>query len=273
MTQLARKGQSIEGHYHLEYSYVEHLIQRRGGCAVTILRDPVERFMSEFSMARGEKGSYLTQDQWDFHDKDLKWLETVENARTSPNETAALLEYLRSPNNPTRNRQALYLLGFDRVRCDRTCCGICDDQKRGYPAHAYDWDKDHDKLLSRAKEHLRSMTSFGVADCYVDSVRAMANSVGWDAEGAANLANTIHERKQDKRPTLAALLSTHSSPAARRHVALLSQGVGTSLWSAGMDEWLHSEILSVNRLDAELVDYAKQLFYEQHGVRCAHKAK
>lgn len=264
----AKHHQTGRGRFHMEY---RGATAQPRACAVTVLRDPVERFMSEFAFARGHEGFLMTQDQWDFADEDLPWLKQVQKM---PNDTAALLEYLRSPRNPTRNRQALYLLGFDRVNCDRQCCGLCSRTHPGHPAHAYDWDKDHDVLLARAKEHLLGLRAFGVLDCYVDSVKVIAGELGWEPEEAADMAGKIHRRKQDKRRLLAGLLSTSvSRVSAARHTAmLLNAGSAAGLWRSALDPALRAEIDGLNRLDIELVDFARRQLYDRYKVNCSRQA-
>jgi len=76
---------------------------------VTLLRDPVERTLSEFHFMRTQTGKVLSrQGQWHFTNS--TWLEKVQNTRDVHD---ALDIYLHGdPLSPSRNRQALYILGF-----------------------------------------------------------------------------------------------------------------------------------------------------------------
>merc|ERR1719195_281801 len=101
-------------------------------CIVASLRDPVERFMSEYSFFKANPGA-LEQDSWDVPTHDLPWLNRVKSRPIAD----GLQEYLSSPTNPALNRQARYLLGFERVQCAERCCGVCSHGEPGYPAYAY----------------------------------------------------------------------------------------------------------------------------------------
>jgi hypothetical protein len=208
--------------------------------------------MSEFGMTRSTENYLMSQAQWDFHEQDLSWLMQVQSML--PQEDA-MMEYLQSPQNPTRNRQALYLLGFVRVRCrhqdvdpsavdGETCTSV---EPYGYPARAYDWDKDHDELLARAKKRLLELRSFAITDCFVDSMRLLATDIGWDPEETTKLAGNRYEARS------------------------ASENVTASLWEQGLSPEQEQRIRELNRIDMELVAYAKQLMYDKHGVGCALK--
>eukprot|EP00928_Gymnodinium_smaydae_P098060 TRINITY_DN9028_c0_g1_i2.p1 TRINITY_DN9028_c0_g1~~TRINITY_DN9028_c0_g1_i2.p1 ORF type:complete len:213 (-),score=26.22 TRINITY_DN9028_c0_g1_i2:441-1079(-) len=94
---------------HLDYSSA---LEGWGGRVVTLLRDPVERTMSEFAFIRTKGGNYsCRQAQWDF--RNFTWFDSIVN---EPDEDRALQTYLHGyRDNPSRNRQALYLLGFKKM--------------------------------------------------------------------------------------------------------------------------------------------------------------
>jgi hypothetical protein len=208
--------------------------------------------MSEFGMALSSENYLMSQAQWDFHEQDLSWLKQIESMLP---EEDTMMEYLQSPQNPTRNRQALYLLGFVRVRCrdlldkalsasggGRTCTLV---EPYGYPARAYDWDKDHDELLARAKKRLSELRSFAITDCFDDSMKLLATDVGWDPEETAQLAESKYGARS------------------------ASENVTASLWEQGLSPEQEQRIRELNRIDVELLAYAKQLMYDKHGVGCA----
>merc|ERR1712232_747165 len=144
---------------------------------------------SEWGMLKSQvqqESLTLFQDQWDFHEKDLSWLRHLQ-ADSNADDNATMYEYLQSPRSPARNRQARYLLGFTRVCC-RGGIGLCEaNEPCGYPAFAYDWDRDHDKLLAQAKKHLSELRFFGLADCYMESMKFLPQASGWDPQEVAPL--------------------------------------------------------------------------------------
>lgn len=372
-------GQKCYGSLHYSTSSESALA---ADCRVTFLRDPVERLLSEFTMLRGHEGENLEQDHWDFAEQDFNWLHSFVNRSDMED---ALLAYVRSPDNPSRNRQAMYLLGFDRVSCRSTvCCGLCTDRhgERGqqlgsvnwaenstvqtlavtpspdhyptnvsvqeamdaycrslgkddaitvasesrkcktrrfarryggihwrcyddlaevlgiqcmandgktpieclqgtgghctrtqelkdvafaaseraamvpYPAHAFDWDGQHDELLARAKEALDGLTAFGITDCFADSMRGIAQGLGWDEASAVQFGTEIHAREQTKDHLM--LVSTRQGASA----------VHRSKWASRIDPYVEGEIRERSRIDHELVLYAKKRYYELYGKTC-----
>lgn len=144
-------------------------------------------------MLRLKHRQFLSFDQWDVHANDLSEIDRILNIEDL---SESFQKYLHHPRNPSRNRQTLYLLGFQRVECNKTRCGgnacICEPEKSGYPALAYDWDKNFTGLLELAKEHLRSLDAFGIVDCFKSSIEVMAPLLGWDLKTALELA---HEKQ------------------------------------------------------------------------------
>ena len=80
------------------------------------------------------------------------------------------------------------------MECNKSRCGgnacICEREGlAGYPALAYDWEKDFSSLLEVAKEHLRSLDAFGMVECFKRSIEVMAPLLGWDLKMALELAD------------------------------------------------------------------------------------
>lgn len=255
-------GQTSIGEHHFEFNHVN---KAAPGCVFTMLRDPVERFFSEFTMLRSksklEGPGELTQDQWDWHANDLMELRSVQALKPI---SLAITAYLLSPNNPSRNRQALYLLGFDRVACRDTCCGVCSNhtfngKKGGYPAHRYNWDRDHGELLARAKRNLLSLRAYGITECFPESMKVIGSALGWNPAITELLGSVIHLRKQDKSNLAKDLLGFDS----------VSAFHSNSSWRHFVPSDLEAQVRKVNRVDNELVQFARQQFWERQGARCS----
>jgi len=237
------------------------------GCAVTMLRDPVERFLSEFSMARGPDKFHLDEWQWDWREKDLPRLHELQGQGKDGIHDGgkAMVEYLNDPHNPTRNRQTLYLLGFDRI-------------PDGYPAKAYDWHKDRGALLAQAKSHLMTLLGFGISDCYVDSIVALADRAGWNTKHALSLAKRIHSREQNREAALVQFMlsSNHSffaSADKRPELLQGEKGEAKQSWSRllrarHLDPKLEAAIREANSVDEELLAFARAEWYDRYRKRC-----
>jgi len=232
-----------------------------------MLRDPVERFLSEFSMARGPDKFHLDEWQWDWREKDLPRLHELQGQGKDGIHDGgkAMVEYLNDPHNPTRNRQTLYLLGFDRI-------------PDGYPAKAYHWHKDRDKLLAQAKSHLVSLLGFGISDCYVDSIVALADRAGWNTKNALSLAKRIHSREQNREAALVQFIlsSNHSffaSADKRPELLQGEKGEAKHSWSRllrarHLDPKLEAAIREANSVDEELLAFARAEWYDRYRKRC-----
>ena len=247
--------------YHLEYNQARKSADAgpSRGCVVTFLRDPVERTMSEFFMLREKHRQFLSFDQWDVHQDDLGELDAILNL---PNLSESFMKYLHHGRNPSRNRQSLYLLGFERLHCNKTRCGgnacICANESFGYPGTAYDWDKD-ETLMEKVKERLKSLEAFGLTDCFLESIKAMAPRLGWNVTKSVELA----EKHQDLHvwmPTMEKAKAIH-----RR---LSFTGPSRNWWREFVTPEVQREIQRVNSLDVELVTFAKQLFERSYGRPC-----
>eukprot|EP00439_Symbiodinium_sp_Y106_P041377 s4608_g5.t1 len=264
------------GYYHLEHRYAREFVSGPGrGCVVTFLRDPVERIMSEYFMLREKHRQFLTFDQWDVHAADLRDLDAILGIKDVHQ---SFHQYLQHPGNPSRNRQTLYLLGFQRVRCNATRCGgdacICEQDDSGYPSKAYKWDEDGAVLLENAKDHLRALDAFGITDCFDQSIKVIAPALGWDTEAALKLAKDNHalhvwrpvmEKARQIRPSGSA-----TSVEGQRRLSF--NGPGSNFWREFLHDDVRKEILVVNRLDAELLTFARKHFKEKHGIECTDEA-
>lgn len=153
------------------------------GPVITMLRDPVERALSEFFFLRDTDGrNSMVQPQWDFFRENDTYL----NAIQDDNISKALDIFIHGwSKNPSRNRQALYLLGFR---------GPADEVMAKPPGEVYDWDSDPRMFASKAMAKLEKLTAFGIVDCWASSMRAIAKSLGWDAEKVVASTADRHER-------------------------------------------------------------------------------
>eukprot|EP00435_Cladocopium_sp_Y103_P048159 s2176_g14.t1 len=265
---FGRKKCSVELYqYHLEYNNARQFTMGQGrGCIVTIVRDPIERVMSEYFMLKLKHRQFLSFDQWDVHQDDIPEIDAI---LSMPDISESFQKYLHHPRNPSRNRQTLYLLGFPRVACNSSRCGgnacICDANQPGYPATLYDWDANATALLETAKAHLRSLDAFGLVECFNESVQVIANTLGWDLKTALTLAQNqaLHVWK----PTMekAREIRIRSAGAARR---LSFTGPGHNFWREFLQEDVKREIQQVNSLDVELVKFAREEFRRKYGMKC-----
>jgi len=201
---------------------------------VTLIRDPVERTLSEFHFIRTPQGKSLSrQGQWHFTNS--TWLDMVQNTRDVHD---ALDIYLHGdPLSPSRNRQTLYTLGFsDWSGENQTNVGAM-----------YDWTDEHNRLLTQAKHHLNHMTVFGITDCYLTSMQVIAQTFGWDAQAVVDMAKTVHERQQPE---------------------LIVNGT-SSKWRQVTDPSIVKTIERLNAVDMDLYYFALATFKERFGEDCA----
>mmetsp|Transcript_124101 Transcript_124101/g.386478 ORF Transcript_124101/g.386478 Transcript_124101/m.386478 type:complete len:141 (+) Transcript_124101:818-1240(+) len=118
-------------------------------------------------------------------------------------------------------------------------------------------------------------------------MRVIGEAFGWNGTAMDQIASVVHTRQSIKwdvmndyyktagAEPLSLLSGGHAERFAResaRGAQLLRQwqGVdaGSVLWRSFIHEDVAEEIRKVNRLDEELVAYARQLLYERHGIRC-----
>lgn len=153
------------------------------GPVVTLLRDPVERALSEFFYLRdGDGVASSKQPQWDFHNN--TWLGRIRDEDLSKALDAFTTGY---PKNPSRNRQALYILGFrDKSHPLRE------------PGAVYDWDMFPAYIVDKAMRKLDNLTAFGITDCWNSSMRAIGRALHWTEAQVRRLAFDRHERNWRK---------------------------------------------------------------------------
>ncbi|CAE7193061.1 unnamed protein product [Symbiodinium pilosum] len=225
-------------------------------------------------MLREKHRQFLTFDQWDVHAADLSDLDAILGIKDV---SASFHQYLQHPGNPSRNRQMLYLLGFHRVQCNSTRCGgdacICEKDDSGYPSKAYNWDRDGIALLEKAKEHLLELDAFGITDCFDESIKAIAPALGWNVGAALELAKSNHALHV-WRPVMekARQIRPRSGSSVEGHRRLSFNGPSSNFWREFLHEDVRKEILEVNRLDAELLSFARSQFKKQYGVDCKDEA-
>eukprot|EP00927_Polykrikos_kofoidii_P057664 TRINITY_DN51826_c0_g1_i1.p1 TRINITY_DN51826_c0_g1~~TRINITY_DN51826_c0_g1_i1.p1 ORF type:complete len:344 (+),score=35.34 TRINITY_DN51826_c0_g1_i1:63-1034(+) len=222
---------------HLDWSSAK---EGWNGPVVTLIRDPVERTMSEYSFIRSKDGNYsCRQAQWDF--RNFTWFNAV---ASEPDEDVALNLYLRGyQDSPSRNRQALYLNGFKKLV-----------NGAPVPEYTYDWDIDHDSTLAQAKDHLDQVTVFGITDCFLPSMHVIARELDWAEDDVVAMATSTHSRVASRR----SLLSGRSTTTKRQR------------WRDTIDPSVVDRIERANRVDMELYKYALQSLYERFGVDCAN---
>jgi len=264
-------------------------------CVFTMLRDPVERTMSEFFFLRGSK-AYFTHPQWDYPDSQMLRLNhTLKQANVSQ----AFLDFLHFPDSPVRNRQSLYLLGFDRVSCTRdpktfqdlmgppvkfkgrwpgddkniTCS---DTDPAVPPGRQHDWEGQHETLVERVKEQLQKITAWGLTECFSDSWRPIAQNLDWHEDVVSHIADGIHGREQDKSKLDLASLKPSVEFSQRWHkenpglvVTKPSEKQQGYSYRYALDPILVKEIEHVNRVDVELIKFARDEFFKKHGRKCA----
>lgn len=228
------------------------------GHLVAMLRHPVERTMSEFLFLRGIDGFICgSQNQWDFRDTD--WMHYVQH---EPSTEKALFAYLNKVDNPGRNRQSLYLLGFDRNAYD-------------IPGKAYDWEADRANLTEMAKARLRT-TDFGFTECFEPSVKAIARGVGWDEKAvlATIKKETARKTSQKERHAETANLTKSRVPDMLNVTFSLPYSTtwkhdkpkGT--WRNLLSSKLVNYIENWNAVDMELYEYGINLFESRYGMKC-----
>ena len=260
-------GQRCSTYYHLDYGAISYQLERAAqsgspACALTLVRDPVDRFLSEFQMAldqatRHKHGhAFFAQDQWDFTLAARLQLRQMLR-RKDLNITAKALKYLHFPQSPSRNRQSLYLLGFPRMGCRGTqptrhdclfsenfaACqkhSICattfrNSSAAAHPGTTYDWTDP--QLLARAKRNLAGLSVFGIMECFELSIELIGEFLQWN--------------ESTKVPS--------SHPAVHPAPPRLQE------WANTVPRQLLEEIRAVNSADQLLYDYAVHLWATRAG--------
>lgn len=230
------------------------------GSLVTFLRHPVERTMSEFFFLRSFDGQWCaTQPQWDFQGAG-QWLKAVQ---TDPSVERALLTFLEGyKGTPVRNRQSLYLIGFDRKTVRQ-------------PGALYNWVAYHPVLLEIAKDHLRK-TIFGITDCFNTSLQVITEKLGWNTTEALQITGQTSFRKTDTR--------THKSKTFFLNNSRVTEFLDQTMVKTKSQAWRHTApwgtwrqmmppalvnyIENWNAVDMELYEYAMKLFQERYNRTC-----
>jgi hypothetical protein len=229
------------GFYHLDWNHVDHNTN-----VMALIRDPVERTLSEFFFLRTDDGKHVSQQgQWNFNNN--TWLEYVQN---EPDVDDALEVYLNGyPLNPSINRQSMYLLGFDESK---------------HAGEKYSWKENHEDLVERVKTHLDNTAVFGITDCYDTSMQVIANTLGWPVNTTLKLAK-VHSRKHNK---------SYPSSFLKQHAPLTPLSPKTSLdtvdvkWRDVVGPKIIQRIQEQNAVDMELFTYARKRFGERFGMVC-----
>lgn len=227
------------GTRHVDWNHVNHKLD-----IMTILRDPVERTLSEFFFIRTDDGKKCSrQNQWNFNND--TWLQYVQNER---NVDDALKVYLNGyPRNPSINRQSMYLLGFDK-------------QKQA--GEKYEWKQNHGSLVAQVKAHLDNTTVFGITDCYEESMQVIAEKLGWPVDETLKIAREQWSRRQDK--PQASLSLQRRKPL----TPMKSVNLQNSKWRDAVHPEVIQLIQEQNAVDMELFNYARQRFGERFGMAC-----
>lgn len=215
------------------------------GAVVTLLRDPVERIMSEFFWLRSADGlTSASRADWDFRNQ--TWLDLVQH---DADVERAFDIYLHGyENSPSRNRQTLYLLGFRDPSKGEQAYEVAE------PGAAYAWDVEPGKYARWAMENLDKMAVFGITDCWMPSMRAFARKLGWDAEAFEEFAAA-------------------STPGYGRHeidvgapTRNLDEGAS---WRRNMSREKIKEIERLNKVDFMVFRRALKRFEERFGEACS----
>lgn len=217
------------------------------GAVVTLLRDPVERTLSEFFWLRTPEGlASASHPDWDFRND--TWLQIVQK---HPDVDHALDVYLHGyDKSPSRNRQTLYLLGFrDGIEGDK-------GYEAANPGASYEWDVTWGKHVRRAMENLDRMTAYGIADCWMPSMRAIARKLGWDVKEVEEFAAASTPEYGKHEINLNALMLDRSPIA-----------TSTSFRRTVSKDKI-KDIEAVNKVDLLLFRRALKRFVERFGEAC-----
>mmetsp|Transcript_27310 Transcript_27310/g.71454 ORF Transcript_27310/g.71454 Transcript_27310/m.71454 type:complete len:305 (+) Transcript_27310:48-962(+) len=240
------------GHDHLDWNHVDHNTN-----TMTMIRDPVERTLSEFFFMRTQDGkNHASQSQWNFNNN--TWLRYVQE---EPDVDDALEVYLSGyPFNPSINRQSMYILGLGEG-VGATAGIHAGDRHAG---ERYLWTKNHDVLVEQVRAHLDKLVVFGIADCFETSMEVIATRLGWPVAKTLELAS-MHSRKQNK-PLQASSLLKHAPLTSVLELARIDQ-VNVK-WRDVVGPEIVQRIQEQNAVDMELFSYAKQRFSERFGTTC-----
>lgn len=219
-TSFGRTIKSLFGAHNMSISTNAHydwqsVLNRNltGSQVFTVLRDPVERYLSEMMYISWRPRAMICQNMWDFQGHiyaDGERVEAFRAINAQPKSNDMILQRWMNLTLPTRNRQLLYLLGFKRIPCPTAKHNFCTSPEEAegvpLPSHAYDYDHDEDHILEMAKERLSSI-HFGLTECMTSSVRGIASEMGWDPDEAeqfvevakqSNVGKDYHEEEMAK---------------------------------------------------------------------------
>jgi len=231
-------SQKCEANYHRDWNQA-----RRSTNIAILLRHPVERTISEFHFLHTNRWAF-DQSQWDvpFDVKDLIW---------SAIQARDLRSYLRIKQNPSLNRQTLYLAGFKPSYKINFRSGKSVSIGKGI-----DWKLHGPELLEKAKEHLTSSkVSLGLTEQFECSMKVFSKAYGWPVDEVLAKAHNISAkwlRKQNK----TALAYALGGPRKRHGRAVKD----FQKWSDTIDDTLEREIETANAIDMKLYNYAETLF-------------
>lgn len=221
------------------------------GPVVTMLRNPIERALSEFFYLRDNDGhNSMMQAQWDFNNN--VWLKKIQDADINKAFDAYVHGY---PDNPSRNRQALYILGFRKFGHKQ--------EARKHAGGMYNWDSGARSYVVKAMEHLENLTAFGIVECWASSMRAIARGLKWDEDAMVDYAESTHQRNwhgqmvSRKKPDFWKLeeITGKEIPANGTWAAVVPRD-----WVVAVKKWSHVDIM--------LYEAAKKRFVEKFGLPC-----
>jgi len=204
-TECPAAGAPVCGAYwHLEHNMITR--NAKGRLIVTWLRDPVERLASEFAYIQRMPEYQWQQPQWDYPPE----LQSLLHLWRSPPEGTtgeelgpSVSSFAQIPRNPAKNRQALYLLGFDRPNifdCDEV--RVFGGTWSRWTAFRHAGGLDPGAALELALQQLgmaellavaqsrleKEIHLFGIADCFEASLALFSHTLGWDVHRANEVA-------------------------------------------------------------------------------------
>jgi hypothetical protein len=204
---------------------------------VAVLRDPLERALSEYVHRQKTKGCCSAT--WDFGPACAAEIGTTYHKD--------LDTYFRSPCGVVRNRQVAMLAGFPRRVDAEETTGV-QEVSADVP---FDWEKDGAKLLAMAKKNLDSLDGFGFTECLEASVKEMNLRLG------LKLVLGRNDREQMK--------SVMKFAPADRAAEL---GEEKQRWASFVSAEARATVEDLNRLDRELYAYALARYEAKYGKRC-----
>jgi hypothetical protein len=219
---------------------------------VTMLRDPVERTVSEFHFLHNNQWAF-DQPQWDaFAHEDKAVSKKLWSAITNND----IITYLNTPQNPAVNRQTLYLAGFKPHNVlwngHQRPEILLSDGRAAVVQDGIDWKRDGPEILDMAKNHLNSAkVTFGLTDSYECSMKLFSMALGWPMNGVLRVARNKHAYKQDKKKFVYLLGTPEQNEAV---------SPAHDKWSDGLSKKVKKQIEEANAFDMQLYEYARQLF-------------